>query len=64
MKHGKHSPFLTLSRRRWLYGICAAAAPIAVMTGYLTDQLAAAVLVLAAAVLGVSSTALANPTEE
>lgn len=56
--------FWTLARRRWAYGIAVAAAPLAVLYGLVTAEQSAAMLVLAAAVLGMGGLALQNPTTE
>jgi len=42
---------LTPRRRRWLYGIAAAVAPLAIIYGYVTEQQAVLWLNLAGAVL-------------
>lgn len=52
----------TLKRRRWAYGIAAAAAPVAVSFGLVSEHQAAPMLGLAGALLGVTGLALANPT--
>lgn len=54
----------TLQRRRYFYGIAVAAGAVATSLGLLTGETVAALLVLAAAVLGVSGMALANPTTD
>lgn len=54
----------TLKRRRWAYGIAAAAVPVAVGYGLVSGEQAAPLLGLAGAVLGISGLALANPTTD
>lgn len=53
----------TLTRRRWAYGVATALVPVAVAFGLLTGDQAAPLLGLAAALLGVTGLAFANPTE-
>lgn len=60
----KRGTWWTLKRRRYLYGIAAAAAPVAVSYGLVSGDQTVSLLFLAAAVLGLSGTALANPTTE
>lgn len=55
---------LTLKRRRYLYGVIMALVPVAVLYGIVTAEAAAALLMLAAAVLGIGGVALANPTKQ
>lgn len=56
-------PWWTLARRRWAYGVAIALVPLAVSLGLVTQDMAVSLVTLAAAVLGVSGLALANPTE-
>lgn len=53
----------TLARRRWAYGVIAAAGALAATYGVVTTEQVAAWLVLGGALLGVTGLALANPTE-
>lgn len=48
---GRRGPTLPPRARRWLYGIAAAAAPLATIYGYVTDEQAVLWLNLAGAVL-------------
>lgn len=64
MRRGKkNNEFLTLATRRWLYGIAVAVAGVLAVYGVMTAEQIGAVLGLAAAVLGVSTLALAHPTK-
>ena len=59
----KRGTWWTLTRRRWAYGIAAAAAGVAIAYGIVTPAQTVAWLALAGALLGVSGLALANPTK-
>lgn len=60
----KRGTWWTLKRRRWAYGIVLASAPVAAAFGIGTGAQHAAIIGLAAAVLGVGTLALANPTKD
>lgn len=59
----KRGTWWTLARRRWAYGIAIALVPLAASIGLITQDLVVPLIALAAAVLGISGLALANPTE-
>ncbi|WP_449279618.1 hypothetical protein [Leucobacter sp. GX0328] len=61
---GARGTWWTLRRRRYLYGLAAAAVPVAVSYGLVSGDQTVPLLALAAAVLGTTGTALANPTPE
>lgn len=54
----------TLKRRRWAFGVAIAAVPVAAAFEIGTNAQHVALIGLAAAVLGVSTLALANPKED
>jgi len=56
--------FWTLTRRRWAYSIAVAAGGVAIAYGLASSEQVAALLVLGAALFGVSGMALANPTQD
>lgn len=51
--------FLTAERRAWVYRVAASTVPLLITLGFLTDELAGIILNIAAAILGVGSSALA-----
>lgn len=59
----ERKPIVTLKARRYIYGIAVALVPVAITYGLVTADQAGAMLVLVAAVLSVSGTALAHPTK-
>lgn len=63
-RRDRRGTWWTLKRRRWAYGIAAALVPVALAFGIATGEQLAALLTLAAAVLGVGGLALANPTND
>lgn len=63
-RRDRRGAWWTLKRRRWAYSIASALVPVALAFGIGTGEQLAALLVLAAAVLGVGGLALANPTND
>ena len=64
-KHAAPKPKrFTLKRRRYLYGVALAVGAVALSFGLIAEEQVAPLLGLAAALLGVTGTALANPTED
>lgn len=61
---GKKPKFWTLARRRWAYGVLAAAGVLALAYGITTTEQLAAWLTLGGALLGVTSLAAAHPKHD
>lgn len=56
-------PWLTASRRAWLYRVLASATPLLVLYGVVSGEEAAAWLAAAGSIIGSSVAALHTPTE-
>lgn len=69
-KHGAEGTLVpSVQVRKWLYGIASAVVPLLVLLGLVADDVAQAILTVAAAALAVGSSALAgvnvrNPGDE
>lgn len=60
----RRASWWTLTRRRWLYGVCLAAMPVALAYGLVSPDKVAPLVGLAAAVLSMGGMALKNPTQD
>lgn len=63
-RRDRREKWWTLKRRRWLYGVLAAVGALALTYGIVSTEQLAAWLVLGGALLGVTYTALKNPTDD
>lgn len=60
----RRGTFWTLTRRRWAYGVALASVPVAAAFGIGTANQHVAIIGLAAAVLGIGTLALRNPSPD
>lgn len=63
-RRDRRGTWWTLKRRRWAYGVAISLVPVAIAFGIGTEQQLTALVGMAAAVLGVTGLALANPTDD